>query len=100
MSTQPSSYAELTSKLGAQIVEQIESTGRFQRDALTRLQEALSALPTPPRVELPFASALPSPRDVIAANFAFARQVLEAQEGAVLGLIESLTPAPETPKPS
>ncbi|WP_198344017.1 hypothetical protein [Mycobacterium dioxanotrophicus] len=87
-----SDYTEIANQLTDQWIASLERA----KNALPDLDESLKALPTIPGVStagFPEVPSLPSPKEVVEANYAIAQRLLEAQRDFTLAVIEKSTPA-------
>ena len=85
-------YNELTEDLGSRLTDLIGRIQTFQTDAISavreRVESFLPELSTPALLE-----DLPRPEHLARANFALAEQLLRAQKGYALGILDAMQPS-------
>lgn len=85
-------YAEMTEKATAQLLEAAKPIEEFAKSVAATTVDAVSKLPS-----LPLPKGLPTPLDVVTAQFTLAEKFLAAQKDFALSLASAL-PAKTTTK--
>lgn len=84
-------YTELADRAAEQAVSAIKRAQELTLQAVTPVAKRVEPI-APKATRLPFADRLPTPAEVIEANFAVARKVLSAQRAYALELAKVISP--------
>jgi len=87
-------YETLAAKAGDQVIDAVERVEGMVIDTVSTVSKAIGgALPQLP--EIPYASELPHPRNLVETYFNFAQKWLKSQREYFLGLVDAYAPVTE-----